>query len=270
MTGPSRSHVVGLPELGGGWCQAVAVVSVSGSLARMKERTPLDYKELLRAGKWFRGLAEDFQDELLAAATLRRYVPGETVFTRGAPCLGLVGVLEGSIRVGGSNEAGEESILVFAEPPTWFGEISIVDEGPMTHDARAERESLTVFLTPESVQRVIAKKPERWRDMGRLMALKVRLLFTGMEELALLPVSALVARRLVHMTEGYGGWEDRSARVIEVSQEQLATILAVSRQTVNQVLKDLEALKLVRTVYAGVEILDLSGLRRAAGRMLMP
>ena len=42
----------------------------------MKERAARDFKELLRAGLWFRGLADDFQDALLAAATLRRYTPG--------------------------------------------------------------------------------------------------------------------------------------------------------------------------------------------------
>ena len=236
----------------------------------MKERAARDFKELLRAGLWFRGLADDFQDALLAAATLRRYTPGETVFTRGGPCLGLVGVLEGSIKVGGVNAQGDEAILVFAEPPTWFGEVSILDDGPMTHDAVAERESLCIHIAPDALTRVLEKKPERWRDIGRLMAIKVRLLFTTMEEMALLPVSALVARRLVHMTLGYGGWDDRSARVLEVSQEQLATMLAISRQTVNTVLKDLEMQNIVRKVYAGIEILDLPGLRAVAGKMLMP
>jgi CRP-like cAMP-binding protein len=237
---------------------------------RLKEKTARDYKELLRAGKWFKGLADDFQDALLAAANVRNYKSGETVFTRGDACLGLCGTLEGSIRVGGSTEEGEETVLVFAEPPTWFGEISIVDDGPMTHDAIADRESLLVHVPPPALAALLKAKPERWRDIARLMAMKVRLLFTGMEELALLPTSMLLARRLVHMTEGYGGWDDRSARVLQVSQEQLATMLGVSRQTVNQVLKELEAKKLVRPSYGGIEILDLAGLRREAGRMLMP
>ena len=100
------------------------------------------------------------------------------------------------------------------------------------------------------------------------MAIKVRLLYATMEELAMLPASALLAQRLVHIAEGYGGWTDRVARVVELSQEQLATMCAISRQTVNRVLNDLEQLKLVRRAYAGIEILDVLGLRKIAGRLL--
>jgi hypothetical protein len=42
--------------------------------------------------------------------------------------------------------------------------------------------------------------------MGRLMAVKVRLLFAVLEELQRLPASALLAQRLV-MADGYGGWD---------------------------------------------------------------
>ncbi|HUB07491.1 MAG TPA: helix-turn-helix domain-containing protein [Myxococcales bacterium] len=48
-------------------------------------------------------------------------------------------------------------------------------------------------------------------------------------------------------------------------QEQLAKMLATSRQTVNQLLRELEAGGALKLVYGGVEILELSRLRRAAG-----
>jgi CRP-like cAMP-binding protein len=201
---------------------------------------------------------------------VHRYQPGQRVFTRGEPCWGLGGTLEGSIRVGGTNEEGDESILVFAEPPTWFGEVSIVDEGPMTHDATAERESLVVQVVPAALAALLRAKPERWQDLARLLAMKARLLFAALEERALLPVSALLVRRLVQMAEGYGGWDDRSARLLAINQEKLAAMLATSRQTVNQILKELEQQQLVRLGYGGIEILDLAGLRRAAQRSLMP
>jgi len=234
----------------------------------VKERSPRDYKELLRAGTWFGKLSDDFQTALLEAALLKRYPVGTTVMTRGEPRRGLFGVIDGSIRISSTNEDGEESILVFAEPPTWFGEISIFDEGPMTHDAIADHESVVVHLTPTKLDALLAGHPERWRDMGRLMAMKVRLLFAVMEELQRLPASALLAQRLVHMADGYGGWDDRTARVLAVNQEHLATLCALSRQTVNQVLNRLEELKLLRRAYAGIEILDLQRLRQVAGRLL--
>ena len=68
------------------------------------------------------------------------------------------------------------------------------------------------------------------------------------------------------MAEGYGQWtaEGQSRRVIEISQEQLSLMLAISRQTTNQILKDLEAQGIVRLSYGGIEILDRERLRQAA------
>ena len=45
-------------------------------------------------------------------------------------------------------------------------------------------------------------------------------------------------------------------------QEQLSLMLAISRQTTNQILKDLESRHLVRVQRGEVEILDLTGLRK--------
>ncbi|MGZ7236649.1 helix-turn-helix domain-containing protein [Streptococcus pyogenes] len=49
--------------------------------------------------------------------------------------------------------------------------------------------------------------------------------------------------------------------MIGISQEQLSLMLAISRQTTNQILKDLQARELVRVHRGEVEILDLTALR---------
>ena len=85
-----------------------------------------------------------------------------------------------------------------------------------------------------------------------------------MEDAALLPAPQRLARRLVMMAEGYGQWnaDGLTRRVIALSQEQLSQMLSISRQTTNQILKDLEARQLVRVQRGEVEITDLAGLRR--------
>jgi CRP-like cAMP-binding protein len=83
------------------------------------------------------------------------------------------------------------------------------------------------------------------------------------EDIAM-PLAVRVSRRLVLFAERYGEWTDRSSRMVDVRQEQLATMLSVSRQTVNQALKELEAKGLVRLAYGKVEIVDLEALRRLA------
>lgn len=112
---------------------------------------------------------------------------------------------------------------------------------------------------PEAFQRT----PELWRHLGVLVCGKLRLSFLVVEDLAL-PVPTRVARRLVLFAERYGEWTDRTSRVVEVSQEQLATMLSVSRQTVNQALKELESRALLRVAYGKIEIVDHAALRALA------
>ena len=85
----------------------------------------------------------------------------------------------------------------------------------------------------------------------------------ALEEMSLLPAAPRLARRLLMMAEGYG--ETGPRRVLHLAQEQLALMLGLSRQTTNQILKDLEARGALRLTYGEIEITDLRTLRQAAG-----
>jgi len=53
-----------------------------------------------------------------------------------------------------------------------------------------------------------------------------------------------------------------SDKTLPVSQEELANLVGLPRQRVNQALRRLETAGLVRVGYRGVTILDLEGLKR--------
>jgi CRP/FNR family transcriptional regulator, cyclic AMP receptor protein len=62
----------------------------------------------------------------------------------------------------------------------------------------------------------------------------------------------------------YGEWKDRSRRIIQVPQEQLALMLSLSRQTVNLILKQLEGQGAIRVTRRGIEILGVQKLHDLA------
>ncbi|MDH4565295.1 Crp/Fnr family transcriptional regulator [Pseudomonas sp. BN414] len=221
------------------------------------------HRDLLLTGQWFSLLPAALQDELLAMAQLRRLEPGQRLFRRGDPPCGLYAVLEGAIRVGSISESGKEALLVLVEPPHWFGEISLFDGQPRTHDAFAESQVTLLNLPQTSLLALLKREPRYWRDIALLMSQKLRLAFIALEEMSLLPAPQRLARRLLMIAEGYGGLSGQR-RVIQLAQEQLAMMLAISRQTTNQILKELEAQGALRLNYGEIEILDPERLRRAA------
>lgn len=221
---------------------------------------------VLQSGRWFAQLPPDFAHTLLALGQLRHLQAGEVLFLRGdAPC-GLYGMVRGAVSIsgtGGRPDEARSALLIRLEPPHWFGEISVFDNSARTHDAHATEPSTLLHVPHERLQQWLRAHPEHWHALALLLTDKLRSAFVAMEELALLPAPLRLARRLVMMAEGYGQWtaEGRSRRVIDISQEQLSQMLAVSRQTTNQILKDLESRHLVRVQRGEVEILDLDGLR---------
>ena len=99
---------------------------------------PATYLSLLQSGQWFSHLPPALRAALLDKARLLRLEPGQRLFCRGDPPCGLYAVLEGMVRVGAVGRDGKEALLTLVEAPYWFGEISLFDGQPRTHDAYAE------------------------------------------------------------------------------------------------------------------------------------
>lgn len=220
------------------------------------------YQARIREGHWFANLPCALQDALLEAAQVLHLKPGQALFRRSDKPSGLYAVLDGAMRIGAVNRAGKEALLTLIEAPYWFGEISLFDGQPRTHDAFADSSCTLLHVPQARLLALLKRHPEYWRDFALLMSQKLRLAFIALEEMSLLPAAPRLARRLLLITENYGEGEPR--RVIHLAQEQLALMLAISRQTTNQILKELEAQGILRLTYGEIEILDLPRLREAA------
>lgn len=219
------------------------------------------YRALLLTGYWFRTISHALQDWLCAAATVRRLAAGERVFARGAPPCGLYAVVEGAISATGVSPAGKEALLTLIEPPHWFGEIALFDGLPRTHDTIAVGPTTVVHIPQAALETLLREEPRYWQAFGLLLTHKLRLSFLVLEDTALLPAAVRLARRLLMMVEGYG--EHAQRRVIALQQEQLAMMLALSRQTTNQILQELGAQGAIRLARGEIEILDIDKLRAA-------
>ncbi|QKE65006.1 Crp/Fnr family transcriptional regulator [Aquipseudomonas campi] len=224
--------------------------------------SPDTLHQQLLAGHWFSHLPAALQQALLDQANERQLSGGQRLFRRGDPPCGLYAVLDGAIRVGAVNRDGKEALLTLVEPPYWFGEISLFDGQPRTHDAYAEGPTRLLQVPQGALLTLLEQQPHYWREFALLMSQKLRLAFIALEEMSLLPAAPRLARRLLLITEGYG--ETGPRRVIHLAQEQLALMLALSRQTTNQILKELEARGALRLNYGEIEILDLECLRQVA------
>ncbi|WP_454873023.1 Crp/Fnr family transcriptional regulator [Paraburkholderia xenovorans] len=214
---------------------------------------------VLERSAWFRSAPAAMRAQLLEAGRLERLAAGQRLFTLGDSDDGLYCVLDGLVRIGAASSAGKEALLAVIEPVNWFGEIALFDNRPRTHDAYAERDSELFHVPRAALAALLERTPAYWHVFGLLLTQKLRLAFDAIEEAALLPAAQRVARRLLLMAGGYGE-PGALRRVLKVPQEDLAMMLALSRQTINQVLKQFETQGALKLGYAEIEITDVQKL----------
>jgi len=220
---------------------------------------PADTLALLRKDPWFASIPADLAEALVSLARPRRLAAGASLFFRGDAPDGIYAVLEGALRISGVTEAGKEAILSLAEPPHWFGEISLFDDLPRTHNVTADGPTRVLHVPQADLLALLDRHPAWWRQLGRLMALRVRLAFIGIEDLAMLPADSRLARRLLLLSQRHD--QPRGAQtgpvVVPISQAQLGMMLSLSRQTTNQVLQTLQDQGVVQVAYGRIEVRDM-------------
>lgn len=219
------------------------------------------FSAIVRTGAWFKTLPPLLQEALLSAANECYLDAKERLFARGDESDGLYCVVDGAIKLTGTAASGKEAILAIVDAPTWFGEIALFDGQARTHDAWADEPATLLHIRGQFLTALLQQHPEWWREFGVLLSQKIRLAFTAMEAASIAPLHVRLAQRLLIMAKGFDGLEGSSKRIIRVPQEQLGQMLAISRQTVNQLLKQLEVDGVIQLQRGTIEVINLTRLK---------
>jgi CRP/FNR family transcriptional regulator, cyclic AMP receptor protein len=232
----------------------------------LKPTTAITQEQLavLKSSEWFTALEPAFQQAVLTSSRVMVLTAGKPVFHRGDANDGIYCVLSGAVRFGGVAPSGRELIVALIEAPEWFGEIALFDGGVRTHDAWADVTSTVLHVPLRDLMSILASNPGAWRHLGRLLVRKLRFALSMLEDLALEPPKVRLARCLISLFEGYGQRKADSPYRVRVSQERLGMMLSLSRQTVNELLRQMEQESIIQCERGGVRIVDSARLREAA------
>ncbi|HMY01393.1 MAG TPA: Crp/Fnr family transcriptional regulator [Agitococcus sp.] len=220
------------------------------------------YAPLLLQGSWFSGISPQLRQSLLDQANVLVFGAGQEIFAYGDEQQGIYAVVDGCVSISRYRPDGKESLLTIIDPANWFGEITLFDKQKRTHRACAVSQATLLYVDGQSLNHLLAQYPHYWQEFGLLLTHKVRFLMDMAEDLAVCSTTQRVAKRLVLIAENYGMWIHQSRRMIDTPQEQLAMMLFMTRQTINQVLKKLARQQLIKLHYGAIEVLDLEGLKK--------
>jgi CRP-like cAMP-binding protein len=199
------------------------------------ERTNID------AGSWFSKLSQPLRHAILSRATVRRLKDGAMMSTRGASADEWCGVAQGAVRISSVSLSGKQITLTYVEPGTWFGDISLFDGLPRTHDSNAHGETTLLVVRKADFKELLAQHTELYEALLRLNCRRLRLLFDAVEDLNTLPLASRLAKQILLLARSYGVAQGEEIRIgLQLAQEDLAQLLGASRQRVNQELKGFE------------------------------
>jgi CRP/FNR family cyclic AMP-dependent transcriptional regulator len=219
---------------------------------------------VLKSSEWFAALEPVFQQAILTSSRVMVLGVGKSVFHRGDPSDGIYCVLSGAVRFGAIAPSGKELIVALIEAPEWFGEIALFDGGVRTHDAWVDVPSTLLHLPLRYLTRILDSDPGAWRHLGLLLVRKLRVALSLLEDMALEPPRIRLARCLINLFDGYGQRKAVPPYRVRVSQERLGMMLSLTRQTVNELLRQMEKEAIIECERGGVRVLDPRRLRDAA------
>jgi len=218
--------------------------------------------QLIRLSPWFAALTTPEQQQLLALAQHRQIPVGQRLFSRGDSFDGIYVVLQGGVLIAGVDQTGKEALLTIVEGGDFIGEIALFDKKPRTHDATASSAVQLLWWSAHQLQQLLNEQPLWWQRFGQLLTAKMRMVFQAFEDMSLQSAQVRLARRLLLFCRLQQTIAGRC--VIPISQEQLGQLLALSRQTTNQLLQQLQTAGYIEKSYGQITVLDLSGLQQVA------
>jgi CRP/FNR family cyclic AMP-dependent transcriptional regulator len=221
----------------------------------------------IESGAWFSKLSQSLREAILSRAHVRRLADGAMLASRGAPAESWSGVAKGAVRVSSVSLSGKEITLTYVEPGVWFGDISLFDNFPRTHDSYAHGDTTLLVVRKPDFQELLAQFPELYEALLRLNCRRLRLMFDMIEDLNTRPLSARLAKQILLLARGYGVKQGDEIRIgLQLAQEDLAQLLGASRQRVNQELKGFERAGAVRIEPTRLVVLSKDKLLALAER----
>jgi CRP/FNR family transcriptional regulator len=206
-------------------------------------------------------LAESELGFLASAALLRRYDPGEMIFSEGEPCEGLYVVESGAVKIFKVSPSGREQVLTVEGPGRSIAELPVFDDGNYPASASAAQASALLLIRKKDIRSLCLERPEVALKVLRVVSSRLRRLVGIVEELSFTTVHHRLAALLLREARSKGR---RTARGVEfsfgISNQELASHIGTVRELVSRNLSRLQAAGLIRLDGRTVIVLDLEAL----------
>ncbi len=198
---------------------------------------------------------------VLAGMVRHRYARREVIFHEGDPGDTLHLVMKGHVSLRVSTPRGDSAVLRVLGPGDIFGEFALIAPGPRGATITALDAVETMTLGPGDFDRLRADQPGLDALLLDAAIREIRRLSAALLDAMYVPAEARLLRRLLEVADLYREDADGPI-VVPLSQDDLAGLAGIARQSANRILADAQTAGAIRIGRGRIEILDPGHLAR--------
>ena len=230
--------------------QADKALRIRSRLATTTELAGIPWLNLLLPAE--RGMA-------VAALRVGDASAGDYVCRIGRPVTYWFGVVEGLLKMSTDNAEGATMTFTGVPPGGWFGEGTALKSEPYRYNIQALRKSVVAGLPIETFHWLLDHSIGFNRFVMNQLNERLGQFIAAREIDRLNNPDLRVARSLAALFNPtlYPG----VGEVLRITQQELAYLVGLSRQRVNEALAVLQEQGTIRVEYGGLRVLDLGALR---------
>ena len=218
---------------------------------------------LLERVPFLAALPPEDREELAASVSRRHLRKGDIIFQRDDPGHSLFIVERGAVRIYVPSPQGMDLTLAVLGRGDFFGDLSLLDGRPRSASASVSTDATLLMLERSDFIALLTQRPTAAMAVLAAVAGRLRETDEMASDLAFLDVAGRLAKRLLDLASAHGVKRDGGVLIdLAVTQEDLANMIGVTRESVNRNLSEFQTLGLISKQGRRIVVTNAVGLRR--------
>lgn len=232
-----------------------------------EEVTEALVERALRLTEGFAQWPEAPMARMVKAARLGRYARGEVFHREDPDDPETLAVVSGYLMVTRALADGSRAKVGLVGPGTVVGISSgLVMEDDAIYEYLAHEDAIVVHLPTPQLFLLLDADPVLWKAMARMLLRQQREMLRTLLDRTLGQTRQRMAATIDRLASLHGVSQvEGTALRLRISQEDLAALLQMSRQTINKELRALGDAGVISPDYSAITVLDRQALRKLAG-----
>ena len=205
-------------------------------------------------------LPESDLQALAIRGRVKRFAQGSAIFREGDPGDALHVVVEGQVRITVLSGTGNEATVATVETGDCFGEFALLDGRPRSATATATRATRTFVVTRTDFVDWLSGRPSAALALLETLSLRLRRTDEALADMTFLDLEHRLAKQILRLSTAPDGRGSRPP--IKVTQGDLASMLGVSRESVNKQLNAFAREGWINLSRGTISVLNAGALRQ--------